>query len=500
MLPFMLAPLDDTITAQASARGGAIRGIVRISGSHSVSALERLFRVPTPSDSVAGRINDKTIPVYRPFIAGDQPQIIDGELVLWSEELPVPCSLYYWSEGRGFTGQTSAELHTIGSQPILDAIVRKLCEMGKCRLAGPGEFTLRAFLSGRIDLPQAEAVLGVIDSQNRRQLDAALRQLAGGVGRPLADLRERLMEMLCRLEAEFDFAEEEIEFLNRDELRRELDAALQLAEQTRRQMHERSSTSEPPKVVLAGLPNAGKSMLFNTLTTQLEQTANKVSSTPQHAAGRVSAIVSPVPGTTRDYLEAKISWNENAFLLLDTAGIEREETIHENDQPRRLAQTFARNAIEQADILLLCVECGRALLESENAFLEENRSHVMLIRTKSDQLKNMENVSTEQIPMIFTSAKSGDGLPQLLNAVVQRLQSENVYGEVIPATALRCRESLQHAAESLRNALELVESKQEETFVAAEIRIALERLGEIVGAVHNDEVLDRIFSRFCIGK
>ncbi|MDR1383259.1 MAG: 50S ribosome-binding GTPase [Planctomycetaceae bacterium] len=476
----MLPPIDDTITAQASARGGARRGIVRISGFHSVSALERLFRVPAV-ESVSG---------YCPFVAGNQPQIIDGELVLWSEKLPIPCSLYYWSAGRGFTGQQSVELHTIGSQPILDAIVRKLCETGKCRLAGPGEFTLRAFLSGRIDLPQAEAVLGVIDSQNRRQLDAALRQLAGGVGRPLADLRERLLEMLCRLEAEFDFAEEEIEFLNRDELRQELNAALQLVEQTRRQMHDRASAPELPKVVLAGLPNAGKSRLFNALTMQAKQSANT----------NISAIVSPLPGTTRDYLESKISWNETAFLLLDTAGIEPVITISENEQPRQLAQTFTRDVIEQADVLLLCVECGRALSESEVTLFETNRSRAILVRTKSDKQQNKENGAAKQIPMVFTSAKSGVGLSQLLDATVQRLLSENIYGEVVPATALRCRESLQHAAESLRNAWELLESEQEDMFVAAEIRIALEHLGEIIGAVHNDEVLDRIFSRFCIGK
>ena len=451
-------PIDDTITAQASARGAGYRGIVRLSGPNSVTALR---------------------PWFRAFEATPQPRIVEGELLVWGEKLPVPCTLYFWPEGRGFTGQQSIELHTIGSQPLLDATVRSLCESG-CRLAGPGEFTLRAFLSGRIDLPQAEAVLGVIEADDRKQLDVALRQLAGGIGRPLAALRERLLEMLCHLEAEFDFADEEIEFLDRDVLRQELETSLQIIRQLQQQMQQRTSTADRPRVVLIGRPNTGKSSLFNAL---LKRTAVE----------NISAIVSPQPGTTRDWLEAELQIAETAFTLLDTAGIETVDVQSDDDQPRQLAQAFTHDAIEQAAIVLLCLESGEAPNESETAFLRENVARTIIVRTKSD-------LQTPDETALATSATTGEGLPQLLDAIQSQLQRENTHGDIVPATALRCRESLHHADESLQNALQLTETLRDDLLIATEMRVALEHIAQMTGEVHNDEILDRIFSRFCIGK
>lgn len=490
----MLFPVDDTITAQASARGAAYRGIVRLSGPDSVTALRRWFRMPLDDGSShAG---------FHAFDVRPKPQIVEGELLVWGGELPVPCTLFYWPEGRGFTGQQSVELHTFGSQPLLDAVVRTLCESG-CRLAGPGEFTLRAFLSGRIDLPQAEAVLGVIDADDRRQLDVALRQLAGGVGRPLAALRERLLEMVCHIEAEFDFADEEIEFLDRDVLRQELEASLQWVRQTQRQMQQRTSTAERPRVVLIGRPNAGKSSLFNALV----ERAAVVNGDPMPASQQISAIVSPRPGTTRDWLEAELLTGEMAFVLLDTAGIETvdmpsDDMRSDDNHPRQLAQAFTRDAVEQAEIVLLCLERGERPNESETVFLRENANRTMIVRTKTDlhALGETPDFAPHEMTTITTSATNGDGLPSLLDAIESRLQRDNTHGDIVPATALRCRESLHHAVESLQNAVQLTETLRDDLLIATEMRIALEHIGQMTGAVHNDEILDRIFSRFCIGK
>ena len=458
----MLPPIDDTITAQASARGAGYRGIVRLSGPDSVVALR---------------------PWFRAFEATLQPQIVEGELLLvWGEKLPVPCTLYFWPEGSGFTGQQSVELHTIGSQPLLDATVRSLCESG-CRLARPGEFTLRAFLSGRIDLPQAEAVLGVIEADNRKQLDVALRQLAGGIGRPLAALRERLLEMLCHLEAEFDFADEEIEFLDRNILRQELETSQQMIRQMQQQMQQRTSTADRPRVTLIGRPNAGKSSLFNAL----------VKLTALATIENISAIVSPQPGTTRDWLEAELQVGETAFTLLDTAGIETVDVQSDADQPRQLAQVFTHDAIEQAAIVLLCLEAGETPNELETIFLRENADRTMIVCTKCD-LRTLNETP------FATSATTGEGLPQLLDAIQTRLQRDNTYSDIVPATALRCRESLHYADESLRNALRLTETLRDDLLIATEMRVALEHIGQMTGEVHNDEILDCIFSRFCIGK
>ncbi len=493
----MISPVDDTITAQASARGAAYRGIVRVSGPDAVAALRQWFRVPVDDYSQSISADGKTFSAaFRPFEAGERPQIANGELTVWGDELPVPCTLYYWPEGRGFTGQKSVELHTIGSQPLLDAVVRTLCESG-CRLAGPGEFTLRAFLAGRIDLPQAEAVLGVIDADDRKQLDVALRQLAGGVGRPLTILRERLLEMTCHIEAEFDFADEEIEFLDRDLLRQELEASLRLIERTERQMQQRVTSSERPRIVLIGRPNAGKSGLFNAMIKRAAPQSND------------AAIVSPQPGTTRDWLEAELKIGDFHLTLLDTAGIEAVETIDSHDLPRQLAQALTRDAIEQAGLVLLCLESGATqvvtLTESERLFLRDNAERAMIVRTKCDlcavdTLRDMSNVASREVPEIMTSAETGEGLPRLFEAIQLRLQRDNTHGEVVPATALRCRESLRHAAESLHNALQLTETLRDDLLIATEMRVALEHIGQMTGAVHNDEILDRIFSRFCVGK
>ena len=513
----MILPIDDTITAQASARGAAYRGIVRVSGTDAVAAVRRWFRVPADSFASQGDAANYPTDNFRPFEAAQHPCIVNGALTVWGDELPVPCALYYWPEGRGYTGQQSIELHTIGSQPLLDAIIRKLCESG-CRLAGPGEFTLRAFLAGRIDLPQAEAVLGVIDADDRKQLDVALRQLAGGVGRPLAALRERLLEMTCHLEAEFDFADEEIEFLDRNLLKSELGASLQRIEQMRLQIQHRVSTSERPRVVLIGRPNAGKSCLFNALAVLSRPLLNsRVSDFADLPV--VSAIVSPQPGTTRDWLEAELQIGELQLTLIDTAGIETSEIIGD-DQPRQLAQASTQDAVEQANLVLLCLETNETLTKSEHKFLQENAERTIIVCTKSDLVTGdntqasgfrlqasgrcligqARSLKPEVRSLVPTSAATGEGLPQLLDAIHARLQCQNMHGEVVPSTALRCRESLFHASESLQNALYLTESTQDDLFVTTEMRVALEHIGQMTGAVHNDEILDRIFSRFCIGK
>jgi len=528
----MLPPTDDTITAQASAYGAAYRGIVRVSGPDSVAVTQRWFRIPVDSCASQGDAAELSFAYascsdcshFRPFDEVHRPCIAKGVLTVWGNELPVPCVLYFWPEGRGFTGQLSVELHTIGSQPLLDAVVRTLCESG-CRLAVAGEFTLRAFLSGRIDLSQAEAVLGVIDANDGKQLAIALRQLAGGIGRPLVALRERLLEITCHLEAEFDFADEEIEFLDRNLLQSELDASYAMIKEMCRQMQQRTSTSGRPRVVLTGRPNAGKSSLFNAIVTLAASLAKQGSTqggrTPYCSeSGVLSAIVSPHPGTTRDWLEAELQIGELFLTLLDTAGIETVEInnsdVNSDDQPQQLAQSFTRDAMEQAHLVLLCIETSAGLTESEQAFLQENADRTMIVRTKSDlTLTSGENIeyqarspNPETPSQIQTSSTTGEGLPQLLDLIESRLQRENMHGEVLPATALRCRESLFHAAESLQNALHLLagrdaplaESANDDLLTATEMRIALEHIGQMTGAVHNDEILDRIFSRFCIGK
>jgi len=497
----MLPSLDDTITAQASAHGRGFRGIVRLSGNDSVRLLRRWFR--------ARQAGNGSATCY--FEGGSQPSVVSGELLIWGDRLAIPCDLYYWPPGRGFTGQQAIELHLPGSQPVVDAMLQTLCKSG-CRLAAPGEFTLRAFLSGRIDLTEAEAVLGVIDADNRKQLDIALRQLAGGVGRPLTAIRERLLEMLCRLEAEFDFAEEEIEFLDRSVLKNELSTAYALVEKTKQQMAERTSTFELPRVILAGRPNTGKSSLFNALIcfgSPLNVVQNPSEMTDRHP---LQAIVSGIPGTTRDYLEAKLTFGGQSFVLVDTAGLEdpngASETFGQDDLPRRLAQSATQSAIDSASLVLFCFDSDEPPTETEQCFFRGLQKNVIAVQTKSDRSNDdkqyvfpfQNDCEQKRTLPVVTSAKNMTGLVALLERIRQHLMRENDYGEVVPATAVRCRKSLDGTADSIQNALHLLETSGDDLLTAAEIRVALEHIGQMVGAVHTDEILDNIFSRFCIGK
>ncbi len=200
--------VDDTIAAIASAPGGAMRGILRISGPGTRDCVRRSFRASASPD----------------WQGVATAQRFSGHLWLPPPAGQVPCELYFWPTKRSYTRQPAAELHTVGSPPILHAALRTVCASG-ARLAEPGEFTLRAFLAGRIDLAQAEAVLGVVDARGQSELDVALSQLAGGLSAPLGQLRNRLLNLRADLEAGLDFVDEDIEFVSRNEVSRQLDEA-----------------------------------------------------------------------------------------------------------------------------------------------------------------------------------------------------------------------------------------------------------------------------------
>lgn len=448
-------PLDDTIAAIASAPGGAARGIVRLSGPDSVAAVDRFL--------------DATLE--------NRPTVVAGNFRLAGMS-PLPCDVYCWPSGRSYTGQSVVEIHTLGSTPLLDALLNTVCEAG-VRLASPGEFTLRAFLAGRIDLTQAEAVLGVIDAADPQQLDVALAQLAGGLARPLHELRDRLLDLLAHLEAGFDFADEDLSFVTSDELRHQLEAAQTIIDRLARQMASRSETTEQIRVVLLGQPNTGKSSLFNAL------------------AQKAGALVSKHPGTTRDYLTATLDLDGVKCQLIDTAGI-RSELPDEDAELEQAAQSKTLDQSRRADVEVLCLDATRSPSDWEQAQLAHaSREQRVIVTTKVDMapLKDLAEVG------LATSSVTGEGIDALREALRDAVLTAGTAGShVVAGTAIRCRESLRLAAECLDRAGRIVESEAGEELVAAEIRVGLEEIGKVAGAVYTDDLLDRIFSRFCIGK
>jgi tRNA modification GTPase len=455
--------LDDTIVAIATAPGGAARAIVRTSGPEALDAIKQFFE-PLPAMALEGLRSPTRVPgVVRLLLSDGGPP------------RSLPCDLFLWPTTRSYTRQPVAELHTFGSPPLLEAIVKAACAAG-ARLAEPGEFTLRAFLAGRIDLVQAEAVLGVIDAANQRQLHTALAQLAGGLTGPLNALRDQLLDLLADLEAGLDFADEDIRFVARDELERRLAGAADAVARLRDQLRSREQTDAVPRVVLIGEPNAGKSSLFNALV------------------GRCGALVSPTPGTTRDYIRARLDLDGLTCELIDTAGLDGEQAY---DGVGKAAQQMTREQLEQADLQLLCIDSSDSPCVASDPSLDQRPQFVVL--TKCDLRPDREYRAAK----IATSSVTGIGLSELKAAIRARLAAdatESSPASVVAATANRCRESLRLASDALARARELAAARRGEELIAVELRGALVELGKIVGAIYTDDLLDRIFSRFCIGK
>jgi tRNA modification GTPase len=450
----MLA-LDDTIVAIASASGAAARGIVRASGSGVVDVLKSCF---TAKDATVDR---DSVGGARRFA---------GTIALPGLHDALAADLYLWPDRRSYTRQPLAELHTIGSPPMLDAIVSVLVA-GGARVAGPGEFTLRAFLAGRLDLTQAEAVLGVIDSGDSRHLRVALEQMAGGLAVPLNALRDRLLDLLAHLEAGLDFVDEDIEFISSADLQAQLAAASDIVGELAKRMQNRRLADDQVRVVLTGAPNAGKSSLFNALL------------------GKGQAIVSEVAGTTRDYLVGRLDLGGVVCDLIDTAGLDNDLARHAIDQH---AQDAAAAQREQADVELHCIEAEDNPRKESTAY-----SNNLIVRTKADLIA----ASIGHDDAILVSAKSGHGLDALRGRLRELvLASRSQETDVVAGTAQRVGPILTRAADSLERSLAVARAGGGEELVAAELRVALDALGEVVGAVYTDDVLDRIFSRFCIGK
>lgn len=460
--------LDDTIVALASPPGAALRGIVRVSGDETAAVVGKLFQ---PDES------------SRQWTTAKVPRRFSGVVHLSSIMVPVPTSLMYWPTKRSYTGQPMAEFHLIGSVPILEAVIEQLCECG-ARLARRGEFTMRAFLSGRIDLLQAEAVLGVIEATDHEELQKALSQLGGQITSRLGQLRIDLIALLGDLEAGLDFVEEDIEFITKSEIARRLTFALDTLQALATDSAERLPAGYRRRVVLAGLPNAGKSTLFNRLI------------------GRQKAIVSPIAGTTRDYLTATLRLESMDVELIDTAGWE--------DAADLIMQRAQELRGEQVSASDLVVWCSAADLSFEDRM--EDRRLSDLVRKQCASILNvvtrsdLAGSSSEQAAdaggtNLLISAETGHNVDALRAVLLAALSNTGASrSELLGTTAVRCRDSLHRTIQSLQNALAATTEDRGDELISMEIRQALQELGTILGEVYTDDILDHIFSNFCIGK
>lgn len=437
---------DDTIVAQSSAPGSGARAVVRMSGPNCQTIVHRLF---SPSVTILAR------------------HVTPGQIRLSEVPAPLPADVYVFPGPHSYTGQDVVEIHTIGSPPLVERLLADILAAG-ARSARPGEFTLRAFLAGKMDLPRAEAVHAVIEAGTDADLKPALVQLAGGVSQPLNLLRDDLLNLLADVEAGLDFVDEDIEFVDRTQLLLRIAAGLAHLANLRRQMQSRVVSGRPVRIALVGLPNAGKSSLFNAL------------------CGASRAIVSPVAGTTRDYLTATLEWDGITIELIDTAGREQAQ-----DEIMTQAQRLAHEQSQQADILLHCVPAG----EPVSADLS-SPEHSLLVRTKCDLESPAEHYALPHV--VHTSVITPGGLQELqerLQGMVQTLTRP-----ALAPSQSRCFHHVEAATEALRRAHAHVREDDPQELLALALREALDQIGEMAGAVYTNDLLDRIFSRFCIGK
>jgi len=450
-----LSDSRETIVAIASSSSPALRGIVRITGDDALNVLARMATQPV---TVARR-----------------PVTFNNTLHLADPLGTLGCRVFVWPTPRSYTGSPSVEIHTFGSLPILEAVVAAAIEAG-ARPAGPGEFTLRAFLAGRLDLTQAEAVLGVIDAKSRRQLDAALTQLAGNVSRPLHQARNRLLDMLADLEAGLDFVEEDISFIDDGTLLDGLGSIAALINSTAAQMTAQRRSESFHWVVLRGQPNAGKRSLLNAVAKQSV------------------AIVSDQAGTTRDVGLKELNIGNYRVRLADTAGIESG-----TDAIVTASQRAASEIQDQATITILCVDA--AAIHESAAKPEVIDQASIYIATKCDSLAVDQRECLKQIGWLVTSSITGEGLDLLADEIAARLSIDAESMDTgVPGTALRCGDAIKRAAAAVQLAIELIALGAGHELAAAEMRQALGAIGEITGEIYTDDILDRVFSRFCIGK
>lgn len=449
---------QDTIAAPATASGMAAIAVIRISGAQAIEIVNKLF----PSKNL---------------LAQPSHTLHVGSLVYRNKILDeVVVALF--KQPTSYTGENVVEISCHGSPYIQQQILQALAEEG-VRMAKPGEFTQRAFLNGKIDLVQAEAVADLIASNTEASKNAALHYLRGGFSQTLHQLREQLVQFSSLIELELDFSQEDVEFANRSQLQ----ALIRTLQTTTRQLLDSFALGNVVKngvqVAIVGKPNAGKSTLLNALLQE-----NR-------------AIVSEIPGTTRDTIEEVINIEGILFRFIDTAGIR----THTYDAIESIGMQRSYEKMKQADVVLYLFDVheggAKELEEIKVKLLEAGVKHFLLIGNKID-VPHYSQHAEEKV--LYISAKNGTNIEFLKKELVQLIVQGNIHTESTIVTNARHYEALQQLYEALNDVQQAMHDNLPGDLIALDIRRALHYLGILTGSVSVEEQLDFIFSKFCIGK
>lgn len=452
---------SDTIAAISTPAGEAGIGIVRISGPGVVGIISEIFRSPK------GKRLDASHRIYYGFIHDPETGTDVDEVLLTVMRAP-----------RTYTREDVVEINCHGGMVPIRRVLELTLKHG-ARLAEPGEFTKRAFLNGRIDLSQAEAALDLIRAKTEAAEKIALDQLRGVLSEKVNGLREGLINVCANVEAHLDFPEEEIEPHALDEIKTEISGAEEMTNALSQSFDEGRLFREGLKAAIVGRPNVGKSSLLNALL------------------GSERAIVTEAPGTTRDTIEEHISISGLPLKVVDTAGIRETHGMAEKEGVRR-----SLRALDDADLVLGVLDGSMPLHEEDQVVLEKLKDKDSIIVINKKDLGTLESIRDLEFRgrKIELSAKTGEGLEGLKQIIYDSaLASGGALTEGVVVTNLRHKLSLDAAREGLRGAIASMDNQPLE-ITAVELRSALDSLGEIVGVVTTDDILNRIFEDFCIGK
>ena len=451
--------MNDTIVALATAQGISAIAVIRLSGTDCIDLVQRVFKGKNLTEQPTHTLHFGTLV--------DNGKTIDEVLVA------------IFKAPNSFTKENSVEISCHGSPFIIKEIIKVLLKQG-ARLADPGEFTKRAFLHGRFDLAQAEAVADLIHAETDNARQAALNQMRGGFSKEINNLREELIHFASLIELELDFGEEDVEFAKRDDLKKLIQQIQSYLSSLIQSFDQGNVIKNGVPTVIAGKPNAGKSTLLNILLNEEK------------------AIVSEIAGTTRDVIEDEMIVGGINFRFIDTAGLRETQDVIEAIGVER-----TRERMKKASLIIYLFDVANtslAEIQKEEAHLISLGIPYIKVGNKIDKADTTLLEQLKQHDFIFISASQKQHIQELKDKILSYFNVQTVKTGDVMVTNLRHYQNLLQTYEALDRVLEGMSTGITGDFVAMDIRQSLHYLGEITGAISTDDLLDNIFSKFCIGK
>ena len=447
---------NDTIVAISTPPGRGGIGIVRLSGPEARRIVEPFLRLKLPLERGRARFTE--------VLEAGTGTVLDQAVVT------------FFAAPNSYTSEDVVEVAAHGSPVLMDHLLRQ-CVTAGARPAEPGEFTQRAFLAGRLDLTQAEAVNTLIDATTLQQARTAAQQLGGGLSKQVKPVKESLIELIAALEAGIDFAEDDLDLMPEEEIARrlgEIETPLRLLEQS---FAYGQILRQGFRLAIVGRPNAGKSSLFNRLI------------------GRDRAIVTAQPGTTRDPVAEQLEIAGIPVELIDTAGLRSTE-----DEAESHGIAKSREAMAEADVVVLVLAANEALHEEDLAAMESSLARKLIVVVNKIDLADQTIETKFPQKHVATSAKDGTGIDELRVAILKALQAVPASADTVPLTNLRQHGAISAALQSLRSAQAGMQTAVPHEMLLLDLHECLSALDLLTGTTHTDEILNLIFASFCIGK